>query len=144
MHSAACGYDLAAMRVYKLLTEATHSAGARYPCLELMQCRWYLNWMMSGDHGLERMGGTVQNYWLPDGIPKQAKSKAAGDAKEAAEEEPSEEGSGVDVDVGEEGTAEPEQATAAASAARKIGGTSGLMVTVSLYQLASSWTRPWC
>ena len=87
------------------------------------------------------MGGTVQNYWLPDGIPKQAKSKAAGDAKEAAEEGPDEEGSGVSVDVGEEGTAEPEQATAAAPADRKTGGTSGLMVTVSLYQLASIWTR---
>ena len=90
------------------------------------------------------MGDTVQNYWLPDGIPKQAKSKAAGDAKEAAEEEPSEEGSGVDVDVGEEATAAPEQAIAAATAAKKTGRVSQVLLTPSLQGLASIWTLAWC
>ena len=80
------------------------------------------------------MSGTTQNYWLPDGIPKQAKSKAAGDAQEAAEEGPPEEGSGVDVDVGEE----REQATAAAPAAEKTGGTLGLILTPSLHYLDDS------
>ena len=89
------------------------------------------------------MGGTGQNYWLPDGIPKQTKSKAAGDAKEAAEEGPPEEASGMDVDVGEEGAAEPRQATAVAPAAKNTGELSQLMVNLSLHQLACVCTRAW-
>ena len=109
-----------------------------------MHTLWHFKGRTHGDRIAERIILTLQNYWIPDGIPKQAKSKAAGDAKEAAEEGQSMEGSGVDVDVGEEGTAEPEQATAAAPAASKTGGTSGLMSTTSLHQLAGTRTALWC
>ena len=85
--------------------------------------------------------GTAQNYWIPDGVPKQTKSKAELGAKETAGEGPPEEGSGVDADADEEGSAEPEQVVAAAPAAKRAGETSGLTLTLSLHQLASIWMR---